>query len=136
MSYAGACHCGAQRLRLDTALTLADWPLRRCACDFCRRHQPRYTADPAGRLLIGSGAALIRYRFGLRRADFLICSVCGCYLGAIRADDDGPRMVLNANLLAIAEHLPTDPTIMDYDGEVEADRDSRQRTRWTPVEVR
>ena len=135
MHYAASCHCGAQRMDYRTERPATDWQLRRCACDFCRRHQPRYTSDPKGSIRLSSDTPLLRYRFGLRRADFLVCSVCGCYLGAARSDADGKRMVLNANLLEIAATLPDEPTAMDYDGEVDADRDARQRARWTPLEV-
>jgi hypothetical protein len=134
-AYAGSCHCGAQILDYRTGRPTTDWPLRRCACDFCRRHRPRYTSDPEGSIRLTSRSALIRYRFGLRRADFLLCSVCGCYLGAARSDEDGQRMVLNVNLLAVAATLSDEPAAMDYDGEADAERDDRQRARWTPLEV-
>jgi hypothetical protein len=81
-----------------------------------------------------SSAPLIRYRFGLELADFLVCSVCGNYLGAMRSDPDGDRMVINTNLMGLDE-LPDEPTAMDYDGEDDADRATRQRARWTPLEV-
>jgi hypothetical protein len=81
-----------------------------------------------------SSAPLIRYRFGLELADFLVCSICGNYLGASRSDSDGERMVLNVNLMGIDE-LSDQPNTMDYDGEDDSERATRQRARWTPLEV-
>lgn len=134
-SYLGACHCGACRIEYRTGVPLADWPLRRCACDYCRRVGARYTSDPEGELALSCDPAPLRYRFALERADFLSCVRCGSYLGALRRDADDQRMVLNANLLDLAEDLPPEPQRMDYDGESEETRDGRQRARWTPARV-
>jgi hypothetical protein len=37
----------------------------------------------AVRILVHDPALLIRYGFGLRTADFLLCGRCGTYLGAV-----------------------------------------------------
>ena len=34
----GACHCGQVEVAFETAMSVADLPLRACGCSFCRRH--------------------------------------------------------------------------------------------------
>src|SRR4029077_2060580 len=94
----------------------AVWQIRACQCRFCRRHAARTTSDPAGRVSfrIREEAALARYRFGLRTADFLVCRNCGVYVGAVLTSSRGQFATLNINalceplafkkLLAVAYH--------------------------------
>ena len=79
MIHAGGCHCGNLRYALETALALTQLPLRACQCSFCRLHGARSTSDASGhiRFDVRDASRLTRYRFGLRTADFLICSQCG-----------------------------------------------------------
>src|SRR2546422_3634073 len=45
-------------------------------CSFCRKHGARTTSDPSGRVVITvrHPGQLLRYRFGLETADFLVCT--------------------------------------------------------------
>ena len=82
----GACHCGQVQVAFETAMSVADLPLRACGCSFCRRHGTKAVADPSGRLTISAPPnGLNRYRFGLRTADYLICRTCGAYVAAVIA---------------------------------------------------
>src|SRR5215469_15921681 len=83
-TFTGSCHCGALGFSFNTALPVAEWSVRACQCGFCRAHGAVTTSDPAGRLVfrIGQRESLRRYRFGLKTADFLVCGVCGVYVGA------------------------------------------------------
>jgi len=88
MTLAGGCHCGNLALTLETALSRDVLPLRACQCAFCTRHGARATSDASGRVrfTIRETEALIRYRFGLRTADFLVCARCGIYVAAVMHD--------------------------------------------------
>jgi hypothetical protein len=129
----GGCHCGALRYELETALPLEQLPLRACQCAFCRAHGALSTSDPAGIVRLEIAAPPIRYRFGLKTADFLVCSRCGNYVGATIEDGGRAWAILNANTLDDVAALTQAPTPMDYDGEDEAARMARRKARWTPV---
>lgn len=131
MILSGRCHCGQVTLAFDTALAPGELPLRRCQCSFCRKHGARTVADPNGSLTIAAEpAAVVRYRFGLATADFLLCARCGAYVAAIL---DGARATLNANLLDCANELTQPATPVDYDGETAEARRARRLRAWTPV---
>jgi hypothetical protein len=77
--------------------------------------------------------SLIRYRFGRRTADFLICGRCGIYVAAVMQSPRGRFAVINVNVL---EPRPPDlaqPTPMDYERETVDNRTARREQRWTPV---
>ena len=136
----GSCHCGALKLEFDTALDPAALPVRLCGCSFCARHRPRYTSDPSGRVTIrfSTEAQVIRYRFGLRLADFLICSACGVFVAAVEPDAPS-RAVINLAVLDRAEEFTSAATTFTaYDSEDVATRRGRRAKAWTPaaVEVR
>lgn len=77
-AYNGGCHCGALSLRFETAVAPAALQRRACQCSFCRAHGALTISDPDGALRVDAKAdALVRYRFGLKTADFF-------YLRAMR----------------------------------------------------
>ena len=131
----GGCHCGNLRFTLDTRLALAELPLRACQCAFCKSHGARSTSDPAGhvRFTVRDPARLVRYRFGLRTADFLFCGRCGVYVGALMSQPDGAWAIVNANTLDDAAQLTQADTPMDYGGETGAQRLARRKQRWSPA---
>ena len=135
MIHRGGCHCGNLRYALETRLALNELPLRACQCSFCRRHGALSTSDPEGalRFEVREPAQLTRYRFGLKTADFLICTRCGIYVGATLSDGGRSWAIVNANTLDEAAQLTQAATPMSYDGEDEAQRTARRRERWTPV---
>jgi hypothetical protein len=132
MIYRGACHCGAVRAEFETQ-TLPR--LRADGCSFCTSRGVKSASDPDGALRLWSTRPLIRYRFGHRTADFLICSACGTYVAAMM---DGPRgtvAVANVVGLSIPELRDEEPEQTDFEGEGEADRISRRLSRWTPISL-
>jgi hypothetical protein len=135
MRHEGGCHCGNLRFALETAHAIAELPLRACQCSFCRRQGALSTSDPLGRvhLSVRDPALLIRYRFGLRTADFLVCAACGVYIGATIDDGGGAYAILNSNTFDQAGNFTQAPASMDYEGEDAAARRSRRRSRWTPL---
>ena len=132
----GSCHCGAITVRLETTKPASELPVRACGCAFCRRHRPRYTSDPAGHVVIRADeAALARYRFGLRLADFLICRTCGVFVAAL---EPGPpaRAVINLCALDRADDFTAAPTVLTvYDSEDVAARTARRARTWTPARL-
>jgi hypothetical protein len=73
----GACHCGAVRFEVRTAVA----PAVRCNCSLCRRKGALMTpAFAAGELKILSGEdALTLYQFNSRVAGHYFCKHCGIY---------------------------------------------------------
>lgn len=134
-SYRGQCHCGAVGFEFRTEIPPASWSVRACQCTFCLKHAGVYTSDPSGsvRFTHRDPAALTRYRFGHKTADFVFCGRCGGYLGAVTEEEGQELAVLNTHALdpPPAGLPPAQP--MSYDGETTADRGSRRSKRWTPV---
>ena len=133
--YGGNCHCGDLGFVYRTQIAPVSWPIRACQCTFCRRHGALSTSDPAGSVefRISRPETLIRYRFGRRTADFLICGHCGIYVAACLESPRGRFAVINLNTLApIPADLPA-PGPMNYDAETPEQRTVRREQRWTPV---
>ncbi len=109
--------------------------MRACQCGFCRKHDALSVSDPAGSLSFSAGdsGALIRYRFGLRTADFVLCGNCGVYVGAVIRTGDARFGIIN--LHALDETPPGLPAAqpISYDGETTTGRVGRRAERWTPV---
>jgi hypothetical protein len=130
----GGCHCGAVRVEFETRApeTLS---VRECQCTFCRKQGARNTSDPEGHTrIVAERGALIRYRFGLRTADFLVCARCGVYLGCSL---DDAFVSINTRVLddADAARLTKPPQPMDFGGEDSGGRVERRRQKWTPATI-
>lgn len=132
----GTCHCGALRVEFRTKLAPAQVQVRACQCSFCRTHGALSISDPGGRLTfhVTDPRALVRYRFGLKLADFLICARCGTYMGVFMEDAGGALGVLNLNVLEARDQFGA-PVPMNYEGETAATRLQRRRERWTPARL-
>jgi hypothetical protein len=133
MIHLGACHCEAIGFAYDTTMAPDAWPMRACACRFCRTHGAATTSDPQGalELVVRDPELLTRYRFGLRTADFWLCRACGVYLGA--ATIDGRFALINTNTLVHRPAQLSPPHTMSYDGETATTRLARREQRWTPI---
>jgi hypothetical protein len=130
----GGCHCGRVSVALETAKAPSELPVRTCGCSFCRKHRPRYTSDPTGSLVVRVAREedVVRYRFGLELADFLICARCGVFVAAVEPE----RGVLNLEVLERADELTSPATRFEaYDAEDEATRRARRARSWTPARV-
>src|ERR1043166_5461140 len=87
-TYPGSCHCGAIQIAYTTDKKPEEMRPGRCSCTFCRRHGARTMGDPAGSVEFRANpGALGRYRFGLGITDYLVCSKCGAYVGAVMEDE-------------------------------------------------
>ena len=136
MTLQGRCHCGNVMLEFESASPPVTLEVRACGCSFCRRHGARATSDPKGRVAITVQAPdqLLRYRFGLRTADFLVCARCGIYVAAVMAEEGASYATVNVNVLAASDEFgPATPVV--YEGETEAERRARRRARWSPATV-
>jgi len=133
--FEGGCHCGNLWYAFEASGNLETLGLRACMCSFCRAHGARNTSDPQGAMQIDvrSPDRLVRYRFGLRTADFLLCAHCGVYIGALLPDRQHGWFTVNVNTFREqpALDLPIQPTI--YDAEDVGGRVDRRKTKWTPV---
>lgn len=131
------CHCGAISLAFTTRRAPSALPLRECQCSFCRKHGARTTADPDGfaEIRVTDKAALLRYRFGLGTADYLVCARCGVYLAAVMEEGGRAWAVLNVNAFADRAAFAGAATPMVYDREDEAQRRARRRKLWTPARI-
>lgn len=133
--YEGGCHCGNLAFAFESSASLEALGLRADQCSFCRAQGARNTSDPDGAISISvrEAGALLRYRFGLRTADFLICGRCGVYIGALMEDGGKSWFTVNAN--AFRPPPPDDFPIapVDYDAEDLPARIARRKQKWTPV---
>lgn len=133
--FEGGCHCGNLFYVFGPSAPLAELGLRACMCRFCRAHGARNTSDPNGAMQIDirSPDRLVRYRFGLRTADFLLCGHCGIYIGALLPDDGGGWFTVNVNTFREPPALdfPIQPVV--YDSEDTGGRVDRRKMKWTPV---
>ncbi len=135
-AYHGGCHCGALRVTFETAMEPASIQRRADQCSFCRGHAAVTMSDPNGAMRIDAKEdALVRYRFGLKTADFLICARCGVYIAAVFAEGDDLWGIVNTNALDERDSFTVPVQPVDYDGESPSSRGDRRKQRWTPVEA-
>lgn len=130
MIYRGSCHCGAISAEYETNEPVS---LRQDGCGFCSSRGVKSTSDPNGRLTLVSQLRLIRYRFGHKTADFLVCPTCGTYVATQMEGPRGPVGVLNVVGLAISELKDESATLAGLEGESVDERIQRRLSRWTPM---
>ena len=135
MIHTGGCHCGALGYEYRTSLAPSGWSVRACQCSFCRSHGALSSSDPRGSLgfVIRDPARLVRYRFGLRTAEFLICAQCGVYVGALIATPRGQFGIININALQPQPAGLPPPQAVSYEDEGQLERTARREARWTPI---
>lgn len=133
--WSGGCHCGAIGFVYTTETAPQDWSVRACQCRFCRLHDALSTSDPSGRLefTCREPECLQRYRFALRTADFLLCSRCGVYVGAVISAADGRFGIINTHALDVDPPDMAEVGAISYDDEDVDGRVDRRQQRWTPV---
>ena len=133
-AYHGGCHCGALRITFESAQAPAELQRRACQCSFCRSHSGVTVSDPDGALRIDAKAdALVRYQFGLKVSDFLICARCGVYIGATYFEGEEAWGIVNVNALHERDAFTAPLEAISYDGETPGSRGTRRKTRWTPL---
>jgi hypothetical protein len=135
LTHEGGCHCGNLAYVFEASAGLEALGLRACMCSFCRAHGARNTSDPKGlmRIRVRHSDRLLRYRFGLKTADFLLCAHCGVYIGAHLPEAGGGFMTVNVNSFRTPPPLDFPIVPHDFDAEDLAARIARRKARWTPV---
>jgi hypothetical protein len=133
--FEGGCHCGNLEFIFEASASLETLGLRADMCTFCRAHGARNTSDPKGamRIRVRDGSQLGRYRFALKTADFLICSTCGVYIGALLEDGGQRWFTVNVNTFHDRPALDFPVTPRDFDAEDVPGRIARRKQTWTPV---
>ena len=136
--YEGSCHCGAIGFRYHAAQPPGSWSVRACQCTFCRAHHALSTSDPMARIefTATSPSLLNKYRFARRTADFLVCSQCGVYIGAMIETARGRFGIINVNALNPVPVGVAAPVAMEYGAESPKQRIARREQRWSPVGMR
>ena len=135
MIYESSCHCGNITGQLESEIKPEKFELRRCLCNFCIKHGAITATDPNGllRLNIGVEKDTSHYRFGLRTAEFVVCSVCGVYVAAILEADGGRFSTFNINTMKNVADFRGTPTPVNYEKESAMEKVSRRRLVWTPT---
>ncbi len=134
MRHSGQCHCGTVAASFDTAKTPTSLGVRSCQCAFCQRHGALNVSDPEGCIEIDAAADdVIRYRFALKTADFLICRHCGVYVAAVSGRGEAIVSTINIVGLAMAGFADAPLAPMDYEAETTEDRVARRNAKWTPT---
>ena len=133
--FEGGCHCGNLGFVFEASAGLETLGLRADQCSFCRAHNARTTSDPNGSISVSASdpGKLVRYRFGLKLADFIICARCGVYIGAVMQDGGLGWMTVNVNAFRPPPDADLPVTPVDFDAEDTAARLARRKRRWTPV---
>ena len=132
----GSCHCGAIRITLTISWPPEEAPVRACDCSFCRAHGARTITDPSGLAEIRfEESTVLRYRFGLKTADFLVCRDCGVYVAATADTSNGLRATVNVTALEARASFNEQPSSVNYDGETPETRLARRAERWTPATI-
>jgi hypothetical protein len=127
----GSCHCGNLRYTLDWPGTPAAMPGRACGCGFCTRHGAVWTglADATLAIRIADAAAVSRYAFETRTAEFLACTRCGVVPVCTSRIDGRDHAVVNLNTLDDAS-IAVEVAPVSFDGEDASQRLARRRERW------
>ena len=107
---------------------------RECSCSFCQKHGASYTSHPDSQLNIQvrDENELLRYRFGHRTADFIICRCCGGLMFALCTLDGNCYAVTNVNHF---ENVSADALIdskTNFENESIDSRLARRKRVWTP----
>lgn len=133
--FEGRCHCGNISYLFEASAGLDALGLRACQCGFCRAHGARTTSDPNGTMAIRvrDVTKLLRYRFGLNTADFLICRDCGVFVGAMMEDGGERYITVNANTFRPVPAYDIVGAANDFSGEDASGRGDRRKLKWTPV---
>ncbi len=133
MIYKGSCHCGTVSAEYETEAPVR---LRQDGCGFCSSRGVKSASDPNGKLLLVTELKLLRYRFGHKTADFLICPTCGTYVAAQMNGTHGSVGVLNVVGLSIAQLKDEPAALVSLEGEMIEERIQRRLSRWTPLTLK
>ncbi len=75
----------------------------------------------------------MRYRFGRRAVDFLICRECAVYVAAMIEDEGQAYATLNVVGTDLPGFADREPERLDYHDETDEQRLARRKAKWTPT---
>jgi hypothetical protein len=133
MNLAGRCHCGNIAFTLDWRPEPVAIPARACGCTFCQKHGGVWTSNPRGRLEVAvkDPAAVSKYAFGTRTADFHVCRECGVAPIATSVIEGRRYAVVSVRALEGIDPAWVQPAVAtDFDGEDQAARLARRARNW------
>ena len=128
----GACHCGNISFALNWEPDPAQIPVRTCDCAFCTAHGASWTskADASLRIAVADRAALSRYAFATRTADFHVCTRCGVVPLATSRVDGSLYAVVNVNAFNNVDRALLRYATASLGGEAEDARLARRKRHW------
>src|SRR5262245_17765208 len=133
----GGCHCGSITVLFESNLAPDQIGVRADQCSFCRKHGARTITDPKGRVKITVRAAddLIRYRFGRKTADYLVCGRCGVYVAAVLTEEGSSYATVNINTVESSERFTQPPVPSATTARRRRSAERGRRQKWTPAVV-
>ena len=128
----GSCHCGNIRFELAWDPDPAQIPARACGCTFCTKHGGVWTSNPAGSLSVRveDPAAVSKYAFGTRTADFHVCGRCGVVPVVTSTIDGRLYAVVSVNAFENVDPSILERAPVTFDGEDERARLARRKRGW------
>jgi hypothetical protein len=128
----GKCHCGNIQFSLSWEPDPARIPARACGCSFCIKHGGVWTSNPRGSLNVveHDPAAVSRYEFGTRTAQFHICTRCGV-VPLVTSEIDGQLYaVVSVNAFENVDAALLDRAPADFASEATDSRLQRRKRSW------
>jgi hypothetical protein len=134
MLISGSCHCGNITFELLWQPEPTEVPARACTCSFCVKHGGVWTSCPAGRLTVAVAdpAAVSRYVFGTKTAQFHICTKCGVVPIVTSEIDGNTFAVVSVNAFQGLDRSLLKHASITFDAEDEQSRLARRKRNWIP----
>jgi len=92
-------------------------------------------SNGAARLTAANEHSLVRYHFGHRIADYILCAACGAYAGAVQDDNGQPLATISVAGLAVPAFADREAEPVQYDDEAPDGRRKRRRAAWMPLNL-
>ena len=128
----GSCHCRNIAFVLSWMPDPAEIQARACDCSFCTKHGGVWTSNPAGSLevAVSDPAAVAKYAFGTKTAQFHVCSRCGV-VPLVTSEIEG-RLYAVVSVNAFENVVPSllRRAPMSFGDETEASRLARRKRNW------
>lgn len=128
----GSCHCANIKFVLTWPENTTNIATRECSCSFCKKHGGAWTSnvDATLRGIIENSAAISKYQFGSKTAEFFICSQCGAVPFVVSDVDNHTYAVVNTNCFDDFASFTFNSEETDFEGEETDDRLARRKSRW------
>ena len=134
MLICGSCHCGNISFELRWEPEPAEIPARACTCSFCTKHGGVWTSCPTGKLTVSVAdpGNVSRYVFGMKTAQFHICTMCGVVPVVTSKIDGNTYAVVSVNAFQGVDRSRLRFASATFDAEDEQSRLARRKQNWIP----